>query len=253
VSELDVARVAGLFADRSRAAMVELLLDGRDHSVRALAQAAGVAPSTATGHLGRLEAGGVAVSRRDGRERLVRLAGPEAAAAYEALAELARERVPVNGLREWTRREQLRAARTCYDHLAGKLGVAIADAALAADAIGSDFSLGSSAASWFARLGVEVDSLPRGRRPLVRVCTDWTEQREHLAGMVGAAVCASMLSAGWVTRRPTSRALVVTPHGEANLRRLGIGFEPAVRPNGLLSTEAGAVQLDAEAFVRDGA
>jgi DNA-binding transcriptional ArsR family regulator len=222
MSGSDVAGVAGLFADRSRAAMVELLLDGRDHSVRSLARAAGVASSTATEHVGRLEAGGVVRSRRDGRERLVRLAGGEAATAYEALAELSRER-PIKGLREWTRHQELRAARTCYDHLAGKLGVAIADAALAAGAITPDFSLGPSAASWFARLGVEVDSLPHGRRrPLLRVCNDWTERREHLAGMLGAAICASMLSTGWVVRRPTSRALVVTPEGEASLGRLGI-------------------------------
>ena len=220
----DVTAVAGLFADPSRAAMVELLLDGCDHTVRSLARTAGVASSTATGHVSRLEAGGVVVSRRDGRERLVRLAGPEAADAYEALAELSRER-PVNGLRGWTRREELRAARTCYDHLAGKLGVAIADAALAAGAIGSDCSLGSPAPSWFACLGVDVDSLPHGRRPLLRVCTDWTERREHLAGTLGAAVCTSMLSMGWVSRRPSSRALRVTPVGQARLRRLGITFE----------------------------
>ncbi len=220
----DVAAVAGLFADPSRAAMVELLLDGCDHTVRSLARTAGVAASTATGHVGRLEAGGVVVSRRDGRERLVRLAGPEAAVAYEALAELSRER-PVDGLRGWTRREELRAARTCYDHLAGKLGVAIADAALAAGAVGSDFSLGSCPASWFNDVGVDVDSLRGGRRPLLRVCTDWTERREHLAGAIGAAVCASMLSMGWVVRRPSSRALRVTPVGEARLRGLGVAFE----------------------------
>jgi DNA-binding transcriptional ArsR family regulator len=224
MSRPDVAAVAGLFADPSRAAMVELLLDGCDHTVRSLARTAGVASSTATGHLSRLEAGGVVVSRRDGREQLVRLAGPEAADAYEALAELSRER-PVNGLRGWTRREELRAARTCYDHLAGKLGVAIADAALAAGAIGSDFSLGSAAPSWFACLGVDVDSLPHGRRPLLRVCTDWTERREHLAGALGAAVYTSMLSMGWVARRASSRALRVTPVGQPRLRRLGITSE----------------------------
>jgi DNA-binding transcriptional ArsR family regulator len=228
----DVAGVAGLFADRSRVAMIELLLDGRDHSLRALARAAGVASSTATGHLSRLEAGGVAVSRRHGRERLVRLAGPEAAAAYESLGEIGRERASVNGLREWTRLEELRAARTCYDHLAGRLGVSIADAALAAGAITSDFALGASAVPWFAGLGVEVDSLARGRRPIVRVCTDWTERREHLAGMLGAAICASMLGTGWVVRRPTSRALDVTTRGEAALRGLGIAVEPTVRSNG---------------------
>ena len=201
--------------------MVELLLDGRDHTVRALAQAAGVAPSTATEHVGRLERGGVVVSRRRGRERLVRLAGPAGAAAFEALTALSRERQD-GGLRGWTRREQLRQARTCYDHLAGKLGVSIADAALAAGAVGPDCSLGAAASTWFTHIGVEIDSLPRGRRPLVRICTDWTEGRPHLAGTLGAVICSSMLNRGWVVRRPSSRALQVTPLGGANLSRLGI-------------------------------
>jgi DNA-binding transcriptional ArsR family regulator len=218
---LDVAAVASLFAERSRAAMVDVLLDGRDHTVRALSDAAGIAASTATEHLGRLEEGGVVVSRRSGRERLVRLAGPAAAAAFEALAELSRES-EASGLRGWTRREQLRAARTCYDHLAGGLGVAIADAALAAGAVDDDFSLGSSATEWFAQFGVDVAALPRGRRPLLRVCIDWTERREHLAGTLGAVLCASVLDAGWAVRQPSSRALSVTPLGWESLGRLGI-------------------------------
>jgi DNA-binding transcriptional ArsR family regulator len=221
VSTLDVASVAGLFAERSRAAMVDLLLDGRDHSVQALARTAGIAISTASEHLGRLERGGVVVSRRAGRERLVRLAGPAAAAAYESLAELSRDGA-VDGLRAWTRREQLRTARTCYDHLAGKLGVAIVDAAMAANAITPEFTLGPEATAWFRRFGVDVDALPRSRRPLLRVCTDWTERREHLAGALGAAVCTAVLDARWAVRRPSTRALRLTPLGEESLGRLGV-------------------------------
>lgn len=213
---LDTAAVAGLFADRSRVAMIELLLDGRDHALSALAGAAGVAPSTAVGHLALLEQGGIVVSRRQGRNRLVRLAGPEVAAAYEALAELA-PRTGATGLRDWTRREQLAAARTCYDHLAGRLGVALTDAALAADALTGDFALGPAAGAWFGRLGVDLDALPRGRRPLVRVCIDWTERREHLAGSLGAALCTALLDAGWVARTSATRALAVTPLGESEL------------------------------------
>jgi DNA-binding transcriptional ArsR family regulator len=213
---MDTAAVAGLFADRSRVAMIDLLLDGRDHALSALAGAAGVAPSTAVGHVSLLERGGIVVSRRQGRNRLVRLAGPEVAAAYEALAELAPEG-RVTSLRQSTRRERLAAARTCYDHLAGRLGVALTDAALAADALTADFGLGPAAGSWFGRLGVDLDTLPRGRRPLIRVCIDWTERREHLAGTLGAAVCTALLEAGWVARTPAGRALAVTPRGESEL------------------------------------
>jgi DNA-binding transcriptional ArsR family regulator len=187
----------------------------------ALARAAGVAASTAPEHIGRLERGGVVVSRRDGRERLVRLSGLAAAAAFEGLTALAREG-QISGLRASTRRQQLRDARTCYDHLAGKLGVSIADAALAAGALSPDFALGASAPSWFLQLGVEVDSLPRARRPPVRICTDWTEQRPYLAGTLGNAICSSLLDAGWVARRPSSRALLVTPLGKTSLQQLGI-------------------------------
>ncbi len=221
LARIDTAAVASLFADRSRVAMLDVLMDGRDHAVGALACAADIAPSTAIGHVVRLEKGGLVVSRRDGRRRLVRLAGPSVAASYEALAELSRE-TAANGLRASTRREQLAAARTCYDHLAGRLGVGIADAALAAGALKDDFSLSDSAATWFKRLGVDLEALSPGRRPLLRVCTDWTERREHLAGALGAAVCSALLNAGWTVRRPSSRALSVTPFGEAELRRLGI-------------------------------
>jgi hypothetical protein len=162
----DTASVAGLFAHRSRVAMIDVLLDGCEHAVGALARAAGIAASTATEHLSRLEA---------------------------------------NGLRGWTGREQLRAARTCYDHLAGRLGVAIADAALAAGAVEPDFSLGRGARAWFGELGVDLDALPRGRRPLLRVCTDWTERREHLAGALGATICSVVLGAGWAVRQPSSQ------------------------------------------------
>jgi DNA-binding transcriptional ArsR family regulator len=212
--------IARLFADGSRVAMLDLLLDGRDHSLGSLARAAGITLPTASEHLERLEEGGLVSSRRDGRRRLVRLAGPEVVDAFESLAQLAREE-RVNGLSAWNRREELRAARTCYDHLAGRLGVALTDAALVSDAVTDDFMLGAHAEEWFARLGVELAALPSGRRPLVRACTDWTERREHLAGLLGAALCSAVLEAGWAVRRPASRALEVTQLGEANLRALG--------------------------------
>jgi DNA-binding transcriptional ArsR family regulator len=221
VTELDAAAVAGLFADRSRVAMIDLLLDGQDHALAALAGAARIAPSTAIGHVSLLERGGIVVSRRRGRNRLVRLAGPEVAAAYEALAELAPEG-RVTSLRASTRRAQLAAARTCYDHLAGRLGVALTDAALEADALTADFGLGPSAPAWFGRLGVDLDALPRGRRPFIRVCIDWTERREHLAGSLGAAVCSALLDGGWVARTPATRALTVTPRGGAELAAIGV-------------------------------
>jgi hypothetical protein len=208
--------------------MIDVLLDGREHAVGVLARAVGIAASTAAEHVSRLEEGGVVVVRRSGRERLVRLAGPTVAAAYEALSQLSEECEP-NSLRAWTRRVQLRAARTCYDHLAGRLGVAITDGALAAAAVQPDFSLGPPARAWFGELGVDLDALSRGSRPLVRVCIDWSERREHLAGALGAAICSALLGAGWAVRQPSSRALRLSTRGELELGNLGISISDNCR------------------------
>ena len=128
--EVDLAAVAALIADPSRAAMLNALFGGEPVTAGELARRAGVAPSTTTGHLARLEAGGLVVSARDGRTRRVRLAGPEVARALEALAAIAPPARP-RGLKEWQHGEALRGARSCYDHLAGVAGVALAEALVA--------------------------------------------------------------------------------------------------------------------------
>jgi DNA-binding transcriptional ArsR family regulator len=221
VNGLDQAAVAALLANRARVAIIDALLDGSEHPVGGLARAAGVSPSTSAEHVARLERGGLVASRRVGRRRLVRIARPSVARAYEGLSGLSIDPEP-SSLRAWTLRAQLRAARTCYDHVAGALGVALTDAALAAGALERDFTLGPSAEAWFGAMGVELDTLRRNRRPLIRTCLDWTERREHLSGALGAALCAALLQSGWAIRRPSSRALVVTELGDVELRRLGL-------------------------------
>jgi DNA-binding transcriptional ArsR family regulator len=219
--ERSTAKVAAAFAHDSRAAMVDLLLDGCEHTVGELARAAHVGPSTAVAHVARLERAGVVATYQKGRERLVQLSGAEAAAVFEALSTLASEERTV-GLRAWTRREQLRRARTCYDHLAGRLGVAVTDAAVEVGALDAGYGLGPKADAWFGQLGVDLQALNRARRPLVRVCTDWTERRPHLAGALGAALCSAVIDAGWAARQPRTRAVKVTFGGASGLRRLGV-------------------------------
>jgi DNA-binding transcriptional ArsR family regulator len=222
-----VAVVAAALADTSRVAMLDVLLDGQAHSAGDLAQAAGVAPSTASEHLSRLARARLVEATRNGRRRLYVLATPAVAEALEALSALS-EPQTAYGLRNWTRMELLRAGRTCYDHLAGRLGVALTDAARASGALTTDLGLGKHADEWFARLGVDLEALPHGRRPLLRACVDWTEKREHLAGTLGAAVCSSLLSRGWIERRSNTRAVAVTRVGAVGLRDLGADVEPAV-------------------------
>ncbi|NJP47005.1 ArsR/SmtB family transcription factor [Actinacidiphila epipremni] len=226
----DLAGVAKLLADGTRAGFLLALLDGRAWTAAELARHAGVAPSTATGHLNALVAGGLLAQERQGRHRYVRLAGPQVAEVVESLAALApgRPAQPPRTLSAAGRRKALAHARTCYDHLAGAVGVALTDAMVARRLLDDTHGLGLTAAgaAWLADLGVDV---PAGtRRPAVRSCLDWTERRPHLAGAVGAALCRHAFDAGWITRVGTTRAVAVTPPGARALRgRLGL-------PEGLL-------------------
>jgi DNA-binding transcriptional ArsR family regulator len=217
--EVDLAAGAGAIADPARAAMLEALFDGAPRSAGALAREAGVAASTASHHLGRLLDAGLVVVEPDGRRRAFRLAGPDVARALEALAVVSPQRPP-RTLRRATRLEAERAARTCYDHLAGRLGVAVCDALLDAGAIALDgeraYALGPGADRAFAALGVALP--PAGRRTYARPCLDWSERRPHLAGALGAAVADTLLERAWVTRVPRTRALRVTDAGREGLR-----------------------------------
>ncbi len=217
--QVDLAAGASAIADPARAAMLDALLDGGPRSAGALAREAGIAASTASHHLGRLLDAGLIAVEPDGRRRAYRLARPEVARALEALALISPPRTPTT-LRRHTRAQAERAARTCYDHLAGVLGVAVCDALITAGAIAPDgedaFALGPSAGDAFGALGV---ALPRhGRRAYARPCLDWSERRPHLAGALGAAVADALLSRGWVTRVRGTRALHVTDVGRAGLR-----------------------------------
>jgi DNA-binding transcriptional ArsR family regulator len=219
MQEVDLAAGASAIADPARAAMLDALLDGAPRSAGALAREAGVAASTASHHLGRLLDAGLIVVEPDGRRRAFRLARPEVADALEALALVSPPRAS-RTLRRAMRAEAERTARTCYDHLAGKLGVAVCDALLRAGAIAPDggraYALGPSADRAFAALGVVLPQV--SRRAYARPCLDWSERRPHLAGTLGAAVADTMLERDWVTRVPQTRALRVTDAGREGLR-----------------------------------
>lgn len=206
--------IAAALADRTRARMLEELLGGPPLPAGALAARVGVAPSTVSGHLARLEAAGLITVEANGRAREARLAGPQVAEALEALARLAPETTRPVGLRQVNGREALREARSCYDHLAGRAGVQLADDLLAKGALelhDGAFTVPRSAyGHYVATYGVDPAEL-NPRRSLARACQDWTERRPHLAGALGAAILAAMLDRGWVKRRPDGRALNLTP------------------------------------------
>jgi DNA-binding transcriptional ArsR family regulator len=221
--DADLARVAGLVGDPTRAAMLVALLDGRPRTAGELGRLGGVAPSTASGHLAQLLEGGLVCCAVDGRRRLYRLASPETAELLETLARLAPPTRP-RSLRGVDRAQALRTARLCYDHLAGVLGVAVTEGlvdrgvlVLASD--GAAFDVTPAGETWLGRLGVDVAAARQKRRSFARACLDWSERRPHLAGALGAGVADAFLRHGWVARRPDDRALVVTDAGRAALVR----------------------------------
>jgi DNA-binding transcriptional ArsR family regulator len=217
----DLAAVAKLLADATRAAFCWALLDGRAWTAKELARHAGVAPSTATEHLNMLVRGGLLAEERQGRHRYVRLAAPRVAELVEALAAMApdRDASPPRSLSAAGRRQALAHARTCYDHLAGTVGVAITDAMTERGLLdwGDGLTLTRDGASWLQE-DVGISLATGTRRPFVRSCLDWTERRPHLAGAVGAALCRHALDSGWIARIGTTRAVVVTAAGRRALR-----------------------------------
>jgi DNA-binding transcriptional ArsR family regulator len=214
MSMSELADVAALLADRTRARILEELLGGPALPAGALAARVGVAPSTVSGHLRKLESAGLIVVRAVGRRREASLARPDVAEALEALGRLAGESRPI-GLRAVNGKAALREARSCYDHLAGRAGVALADSLVSRGALSftDDTFTVTDPTVFTTDFGIDLETLPR-RRPLVRTCLDWTERRPHLAGALGAALLDVFLTRGWVTRRPDGRALNLAPDSE---------------------------------------
>ncbi|MFI1420484.1 ArsR/SmtB family transcription factor [Streptomyces sp. NPDC020731] len=217
-----LARFASLVADETRAACLLALLDGRAWTAGELARHAGVAASTLSEHLGKLVAGGLLAEERQGRHRYVRLADARGAQLVEDLAAQvasdAAERPRT--LRQAGAGSAMARGRTCYDHLAGRLGTAVTDALTARGLLLQDtgFALTDAGVRWFSAAGIGLDR--RGRRPLARACLDWTERRPHLAGVAGAALCRHALGTGWCVRIGSGRAVKVTEAGERALSEL---------------------------------
>ena len=217
--DADISVPARLLGQRPRAALVLALTEMEALSASELAQRSGVSNATASAHLGKLVAGGLLEVESQGRHRFYRLARREVARAVEALAVIAPSPA-ARSLRQATVGELLRSARTCYDHLAGKLGVAVTDAlegeGLIRAAPGT-YRVTPRGRRVFSALGIDVGELQKGRRALARPCLDWSERRAHLAGGLGAALLDRMLRLGWIRRLPSSRAVRVTSLGRGQL------------------------------------
>jgi len=221
--DVDMVPAASLLAEPTRAAMLTALLDDRPLAAGELARISGVSPATASAHLARLLGGGLVTVVQQGRHRYYQLAGPQVAAAIEALAHLSPVS-PVRSLRESREAAALAEARTCYDHLAGRAGVALLDALLARRLLApqahtdpEEYSVSATGMATFGSFGVDIAALERTRRRFASACLDWTERKPHLNGALGAAITARLFGLGWLERGSRRRAVRVTPAGAEGL------------------------------------
>ncbi|MCB5174704.1 ArsR/SmtB family transcription factor [Microvirga lenta] len=210
-----IAPVAALLGDPARANMLGALMDGRALTVSELAEAAGVTIQTASGHLSKLEAARLVAAEKQGRHRYFRLSGPDVAQVLEALMGLA-QRTGAIRVRTGPKDAALRAARVCYDHLAGERGVALLNGLARQGLVTgeTELALSEEGRAFFQCFGVDVARLEKGRRPVCRACLDWSERRLHLGGALGATILSIVVERQW-GRRDESRALVFTCDGLA--------------------------------------
>jgi DNA-binding transcriptional ArsR family regulator len=236
----DIAAIGALVADPGRCRILLALGDGRALPASRLANEAGVSPATASSHLRKLTEASLLTVESHGRHRYYRLAGPEVGRLIEALQQLA-PAVPVRSLRQDTRARALREARTCYDHLAGRLGVALMGTLIEREYLTGgdgeydvdrtpgdhragyghevDYTLTPAGQEFLAEFGVRIPP----RRRLIRYCVDWSEQAHHLSGALGRGLLDRLTELGWIQRSDGSRAVKVTDAGRAGLdQRFGI-------------------------------
>lgn len=229
---VDIAIPAALIGDPARAAMLMSLMDGGRRAAGELAAIANVSAQAASGHLARLRDGEMVISEADGRRRFYRLASPDVAQAIEHLLALAPRTPP--GTSKLTLLKPLRWARTCYDHLAGVIGVALHDYLFERELLSRtgggrrEYTTTRAGDRWFVRkLAIDPARLPKTRRPIARPCVDWTERSPHLAGALGAAMLRTFRARGWLLSLPPGRAVALSASGENALRAWGLRFDVA--------------------------
>ncbi|MBC7788610.1 MAG: winged helix-turn-helix transcriptional regulator [Anaerolineae bacterium] len=219
----DIASVARLMGDPTRARMLTALMDGRALTATELSLQGGVTPSTASSHLARLAAAGLTEIVQQGRHRYFRIASPEVAAAIEGLMSIAprkelRTIIPGPGT------DALRRARVCYDHLAGEVAVRLLERLREkklVSGVDETLALTVNGEAWCERIGIDLVALNARRRRICRPCLDWSERRTHLGGALGAAILDRLMALRYARRVRASRMVVLSARGEAFVERLG--------------------------------
>jgi len=219
----NIAEIAALMGEPSRATMLVALLGKDALPATELASQAFISPQTASSHLSKLVAGRLLTVEQHGRHRYYRLASDEVGRAIESLAIIAPPPRAADTTQEDERLKTVRYARTCYDHLAGKVAVAIARALEQREYLvrsGRDYDVSESGKKWFGKLDIDIDNLRTNRRAFASQCLDWSERQYHISGALGAALLERMLNLKYVARSRTPRCIRVTWEGKKALNRL---------------------------------
>ncbi len=221
VAAANVVEVAALLGDTARATMLAALMGGQALTASELAARARISKSTASGHLGKLVAARLLAVTQKRRNRYYRIASPLVARMLESIKAVAAIETPPRHQPRSAQDDALRFARTCYDHLAGRLGVAVADALVARKFVVLSEEGGEvtkAGARFLGQFGAALDSKAAGKRIFCRACLDWSERRYHVAGWVGSEIWRRCLELGWLARQRDGRAVRVTPAGLHGLR-----------------------------------
>jgi DNA-binding transcriptional ArsR family regulator len=224
---IQLAEIAALVGDPARSNILLALMAGRALTAGELAYAARVSAQTASGHLTKLREAGLLAAAKQGRHQYYRISNPRVAHMVESIMAVAVDAPPRH--RPASRADEaMCAARTCYDHLAGRLGVSLADVLCAREYVvlaGDAGEVTERGMEFLTGFGLDLAAARRGRRAFCRTCIDWTERRPHIGGSVGAALAARCFDLGWIARTRDSRAVAVTPAGRAGFAE-AFGFTP---------------------------
>ncbi|MDN5284694.1 MAG: Transcriptional regulator, ArsR family [Mucilaginibacter sp.] len=217
---IDFKQASALFGEPARAAMIWELFEGKPVTAGDLAIAANITPQSASSHLKKLVQSGILAVHKQGKNKYFTYAKPEIAVAVEAMSNIL---APAKQLT--SNQREVRAARSCYDHLAGVAGVMVTEAFVQKGFIKDhpdqlkEFSVTPAGADWFTDIGINLEQLKTAKRPLALKCIDWTEKRPHLAGSLGAALLQYFLKEGWFRMIYQKRSLMVTSKGEMELKQ----------------------------------
>ncbi|MGG4219018.1 winged helix-turn-helix domain-containing protein [Paenibacillus jamilae] len=218
----NVAMIASLVSEPSRAAILTALLDGRFHTASELAHMAGIKPQTASFHLAKMTEAQVVTVEKQGRHRYYGIQDPEVAQVMESLLSIAPP-VPIKSFKQASENEAIRLARTCYDHVAGHLGVQIMDFFMQKGILSENqdgLHITQQGVIFFADFQINLKNTRQKRRSFSHKCLDWSERRHHLAGALGSALLDRLFELHWIEHLPTSRAIRITDGGKRGFKEI---------------------------------